>query len=184
VNATNIGIEALRKDRYVLGGAALVLLILGMTGWMLFGDGGDSDRPGTGTRYTHMHCSECGDEVPYTAAVARKPCVSCGKGTYLPTVGSVQETGGLGSPGAKIVFVLLLAAFLIQGLAFLGVWRLRVLRKSVEEVQNRKLVCRCPFCQRKLGYRASRIGSGIVCSQCKTAFTLPEGEEMEPQEAW
>jgi len=174
--------RAVLQDNVFRTAAVLVLLGLAITAWVLFpGDGFPSSK--TAPRYTHMHCPECGDEVPYTPTLVKKQCVSCGKGTYTPTVGPVTEGRGGGSQGAKLFTFLLLGAFLLQGLAFLAVWRLRALRQAAERTQNRMLICRCPFCKRKLGYPAAKVGTGIICTLCKTAFTLPAADQAEPQKA-
>jgi hypothetical protein len=174
VNTTTVDARAVLKDRMVLAGAALVLATLGTSGWLLFG----ADFGENAVRFTHMHCSECRDEVAFDGRKVGTTCVSCGQGTYTATAGSILDGGEALSAGGKALVFLLVAAVLLQGLVYLGVIRLRALRRAEEEARNQMLVCRCPFCQRKIGYAAVRIGSGVVCSRCKTAFSLPSAEEV------
>jgi Zn finger protein HypA/HybF involved in hydrogenase expression len=182
VEANKVDARALLRDKVVLAGTALVLSALVVAAWFLFAGSGLFEKNKDGPRYTHMHCPECWDESTLTPALVGKVCPSCNKGKYTPTVGSVLEGGGSLTPAAKVVIFLLLTALLLQGLAFLVVQRLRALRRAAAEVVNRKLVCRCPYCKRKLAYPVARVGSGAVCSQCKTGFTLPGADQAEPLE--
>ena len=110
------------EDRIVLAGAALVLMVLGGMTWLLFADylfpKADAEL-----HYTHMHCPECGEEIPYNTALEGEPCVACQKGNYLPTVGPFQEGKKKASLGTRLVIFFLFAGLLGEGLAFLSIWR-------------------------------------------------------------
>jgi len=176
VSPWKIETPGLFQDRWVLAGTAVVLPALVFSAWLLFGDnGGGENEPAK--RFTHLHCSVCREEVPYNPRLDGQTCGSCESGIYLPTVGSIQDDDDTLSPGARVVVFLLIAAVLLQGLAYVTVVRLRARRRAAAEVRNRMVVCHCPFCQRKIGYRATQAGSGVICSRCKTAFALPPVEE-------
>jgi hypothetical protein len=171
VNGRETHAAAVLADKFVLAGAALVLSVVGAMAWALFGNGAWPGESSAGPRYTHMHCPECGDEAPYSPAVVGKRCVSCSKGTYEPTFGSVREGGGVGRRGKVIPFVLV-SAVLVQGLALLAAHRLRLRRQAAHRAGSR-LLCICPFCRRKHAYAAARAGHAAVCARCKKVFTLP-----------
>ena len=178
-NLTRPEAGALLRDKLVLATTGSVLAVLLVLGWLLFGDilSGDKKR----TTFTHMHCPVCKEEHAFNAKLAGKPCTNCETGgTLTPTVGSIAD-GVPVSTGAKVIVYLLLAAFLVECVAYVSVRRLRALRAAEEEIRNRMVVCSCPFCQRKVGYRAPKAGTGFVCSRCKTAFRLPapEGEPVQ-----
>ena len=169
------------EDRIVLAGAALVLMVLGGMTWLLFADylfpKADAEL-----HYTHMHCPECGEEIPYNTALEGEPCVACQKGNYLPTVGPFQEGKKKASLGTRLVIFFLFAGLLGEGLAFLSIWRLGRLRQDAAKAESRLLICCCPYCRRKLGYPISQVGTGVRCSRCKTAFLLPPAYQAEPGE--
>jgi hypothetical protein len=160
------------RDRLVVASGVSVVLLLGLSGWLLFGGRGASGNEPE-KHFTHMHCSACKEETAYDARAAGQTCATCGAGTYVPTVGTMDEAEESVSTTGKAWMYLLLAAVLLQGFGYLAVSRWRGLRRAAEEFHNRMLVCRCPFCERKIGYRAPRAGEGVVCPRCKTAFALP-----------
>ncbi|HWY88886.1 MAG TPA: hypothetical protein VNX28_19390 [Gemmataceae bacterium] len=165
------GAEGVFKDRFVIAGTGMVLTALGISGWLLFGGTGSGDNKSSG--FTHMHCSVCGEEIPYIAKLAGNTCAVCDSGgTYTPTVGPIKDETSAPSTGAKLMCFLLVAVVLLQGLAYLGVLRFRTLRKASMEARNRLLICRCPYCGRKVGFPAGKAGSGGLCPRCKTAFVL------------
>jgi hypothetical protein len=172
--------QKLRQDRLILLGGGLCLLFLGEYGWATFGD--ILFRPKEKPAYTHLHCSECLDENRYSPVLEGSPCPVCGeaKAKLIPTVGSLAE-GGF-TPGTagwgKIVAFLVVTVVLGQLMVFLCLWRLRFLERQARVAQNRMLNCRCPFCNRKLGYPVRKAGHGVVCQFCKTAFLLPNEDEV------
>ena len=134
--------------------------------------------------YTFMHCPECGLEMSYNPKLDGKTCPHCGpQGPVLvPTVG---PAGGVDSDPAsnargRIIAVLVVGLVVVQGAAYAWVLRRRALKKAAAAAQQRVLTCLCPFCQRKVGYTAKKIGTGVLCPRCKTAFTLPaDGTPVE-----
>lgn len=176
---THLSARMLLQDRLVVASAAVVTIILTLSAWLLFGGTGAAGENEPEKRFTHMHCSACQEEIAYDARGAGQTCATCGAGTYVPTVGSMQDgEESVGFTG-KVWMYLLLAAVLLQALAYLTVSRWRGMRRAAEEFRNRLLVCRCPFCQRRIGYPAPRAGVGVVCPRCRTAFVLPA-----PATAW
>ncbi len=171
MNRTSALARVFHKDKIVRAGAGFALAALTATGWLLFAGSGDSENNG----YTHMHCPVCEEEVPYSARLAGSECPSCGTGAvYVATRGSLRE-GTIGpSTGAKILVFLVVSVVLGQGLALLACQRSRVLHEREEEARNRLHVCRCPNCQRKIGFRAAQVGTAGVCLRCKTAFVFEE----------
>ncbi len=157
----------------------MVLVILSVTGWVLFA----GSWVGTEAVYTHMHCPVCEDEVIYSARMASSECPICKGGAYVPTIGSVREgTIGPGT-GGKIFIFLVIAVVAVQGLVYLVFQRSKIMRQTEQETRNKLLVCRCPYCQRKIGFRASKAGTGGVCPRCKTAFIYSSQAEAEAEEA-
>jgi hypothetical protein len=156
----------LLRDKIVLAGASLVLIALAVTGWVLWG--------GTGSHgnYTHIHCSACAEEFPYRATLAGNKCPVCGNGVYVPTTGSIKD--GAAEGGAKTAVFLVLVLVLVQALAYVAAVRLRALRQAATAALNQLLICRCPYCGRKIGFPASKNGVGGICPRCKTAFTFVE----------
>jgi Zn finger protein HypA/HybF involved in hydrogenase expression len=164
---------AVFQDKVLLGATGLVLLILAGAGWSLFG--GQAKYVDGQPVYTHMHCSTCLEEMPYVARLAGTDCPACGQGAvYVPTFGSVKEGSASGPLGARIVVFFVLAAVLVQGLIYLAARRIRSLGEAQEKIRLELLICRCPYCQRKIGYPAFKAGNGGVCPRCKTGFTFPE----------
>jgi hypothetical protein len=133
-----IDARAVLKDKIVLAGAAMVFSVLGGAGWVLFGDSSSSDEMKAGQRYTHLHCPACRYEIDCNPAKVSKTCESCEKNTYTPTNGSTPG-GGVGR-WSRLVLYLLFATLLLQGLAFLSVHRLRVLRQAAHKAGSRRLL--------------------------------------------
>ena len=161
--------DAIRNDTIVRCAAATVLAILAGVGWLLFSqDLGSADLP-----YTHMHCPACLEECPYSARLAGTECPNCANGAkYVPTVGSIADGSSGPGLGGKIVIFVMLTLVLVPSFALVAVHRIKALREKEEEECNRILVCHCPYCQRKIGFRVRDTGSGRVCPRCKTAFVL------------
>jgi hypothetical protein len=174
---TAVDARMLLKDRLVIGSGALVVLFLGLAAWQLFG-GSDAEADNDpGKHFTHMHCSACKEEMAYDPRGVGQTCAMCGAGVYVATVSSLEDQEESLSVTGRIWVYLLFAAVLLQALAYITVAHWRRLRRAADEFLNRLLVCRCPFCQRKIGYRAPRVGAGVVCPRCKTAFELPAAED-------
>jgi hypothetical protein len=157
-DSTLADMRGIFKDRTVLVAAALVLAALAATAWLLFGGAEEA-----AASYTHMHCSACQEEFPYIARLAGSHCAICENGTYTPTVGSVKDGAGAIGAAARVVVFVLVAAVLLQGLAYLAVVRSRALREEKAAARQRTLLCRCPYCRRKIGFPASKEGAGGVC---------------------
>ncbi len=159
------------KDKVVCTATGLVLAVLAVTGWIMFGSTvfGDKGSPG----YTHMHCTDCEEEMPYSPKLAGTRCTSCDNGSlYMPTVGSIKDGGAVAGNVAKMAVFGLLALVLLQGLVYLTVLRSKTLHESQEKARHQMLICRCPYCRRKIGYPATKAGTGGICPRCKTAFVF------------
>jgi hypothetical protein len=176
---TPVDARMLLKDRLVVASAALLVLLLGLSAWVLFGGSVSGEESGSARRFTHMHCSACREEMAYDPKGVGQTCGTCGGGVYVATVGSLDDQDNSLSSTGKVWVFLLLAAVLLQAAAYVTVARWRRLRHAAEEFHNRILVCRCPFCRRKIGYRAPQAGAGVVCPRCKTAFALPAVEDSD-----
>ncbi len=137
-----------------------------------------------GKKLTHLHCPECLLEMTYLAAKDGQPCPQCGGSgpKLVATVGPYKERNG---PAGQVSIVgkTLVAALvaLVFDLVLLYGWSMymRARRRAAEEAINMPLICHCPFCSRKIGYPARKIGAGAVCPRCKTAFMLPQGVVLE-----
>jgi len=131
--------------------------------------------------YTHMHCPECHMEMAYTKAFEGKKCPQCGADgpTLVPTVGKRIE-GKTVSPTATAIAASTIALVIVQGGLYAWILFAAARRRAREAVKEAPLVCRCPFCNRKIGYSPKRVGECATCPRCKTAFLLPtEGIEVE-----
>jgi DNA-directed RNA polymerase subunit RPC12/RpoP len=157
-----------------------VFLLSGLA-WLLFGS---SARYVDGQPvYTHMHCPICQEELPYVKRLDGTECPECGQGAvYVPTFGSIKEGTAAGPLAARIVVFVVVAAVLIQGLAFLAMRRDRLQRQAEEKRRCQLLICLCPHCQRKIGYPAFKAGTGAACPRCKTAFFLAAQVDAEVEE--
>lgn len=178
---TAMSVSIFLKDRALLAGTALALAVLSAIGWFAFADGEPDDKKSAKQRYAYMHCSRCEDEVPFTAAGDGKTCERCGKGTYTPTATSIKKGAGSERRGTgKIALLAMLALLVLQGWAYLYVVRARAHRKAIEVEEKRTLINACPYCGRKVQFPIARLGTGIICAQCKTGFML---SAVEPTEA-
>jgi hypothetical protein len=159
----------------VLGALTFVLLFVGMFWWLRAPDASATD----GKPLSHMHCPECMLEVPFSHGMEGRKCPHCGSAgpKMIATVGPhKQGTGnergptafGTGIAAATITLVL------VQGWLYGMILYSRSRRLAREAQQQQPLVCRCPFCSRKIGYLPRKVGSATVCARCKTTFTLPE----------
>jgi ribosomal protein L37AE/L43A len=169
-------------DKITLATTTLCLACLAASGWFVFeaGKGGNEPRP---RRYTHMHCPACGEEVAYTASRAAGRCEACVLAPpYVPTVGSVKAGAGGGVWVRGIAFIAV-ATIVLEGLAYFYVLRARALNNAEERKRNQRLICACPFCSRKISYPIARAGTGVLCSGCKTAFSLAGVGEAEVEAA-
>jgi hypothetical protein len=179
-------LKLLARDKQAIAAALVCMLACGIVAWSMFGGGGGGvgkDGKKKKIVYMFMHCPECLDEMPYNTNL--KTCNNCEAGAALvPTERSIRDEGPQMSARGKLVVLLVVIAVLGQATAFFLVYRYRLLKRLEEAYKNRVLVCRCPFCKRKLGYNAQKIGSGVTCPRCKTAFVLPKPvEEEEPDPA-
>jgi uncharacterized paraquat-inducible protein A len=166
-DTTGVGASVILNDRLSLSAGAMVLAVLAGAAWALFGGASEETE-----RYTHMHCSACQEEFPYVARLAGARCAVCEKGIYIATVGSVTDNAGAIGAGPKMAVFALIAAVLVQGWVYLAVVRGKALRQERAAARRRTLVCRCPYCRRKIGFPASQEGAGGVCPRCKTAFVF------------
>ena len=167
--------DVFRKDGIVRAGTGVMLVFLAITGWVLFAGSWD----GKETAYTHMHCPVCEEEVVYSARMVGSECPNCSNGTgYVPSVGSLRDGTMELSTWAKMIVFLFVALVLVQFLAFLIFQRYKVLHLREEKARNEVLICHCPYCQRKIGFRIAKAGTGGVCPRCKTAFifTIQEAQ--------
>ena len=132
---------------------------------------------GSRKAYTHLHCPDCGLQTIYQATKEGAPCPQCGPGSSMvPTVGSWHGHSGGDVGLAGKVMVAVFGALLASMAALYGwILRERARRREEQETQNQMHVCLCPFCSRRIGYPANKIGSGALCPRCKTGFALPEG---------
>src|SRR5438874_2241450 len=69
---------------------------------------------------THMHCPECGFEVPYVETQVDKPCIHCGPSVpkLVATVGpkkNGQEPAGVGLVGTLLAALVLALAVTTTG---------------------------------------------------------------------
>jgi Zn finger protein HypA/HybF involved in hydrogenase expression len=157
----------------VLAALTLVATGVGMFWWVR---GSSGSALGSAPPYTHMHCPECFLELPYNAVNSFKPCPHCGSSgpKMVPTVGRRGEelTGGVGVVGRWLAGATITLVVVQAGLyAWLVYARWR--RVAAEEASKQPLVCRCPFCNRKIGYPPNKVGAGTICPRCKTSFMLP-----------
>ena len=131
-----------------------------------------------------MHCPACGEELPYIASKAGKPCEGCVSAPpYVPTIGSVKDKADR-SVWLRGIAFLAVATIVLEGLVYFFVLRSRALKKAEERERNRRLICPCPFCHRKISYPIGKAGTGVLCSGCKTAFSLASVEDAEVEAAW
>jgi hypothetical protein len=157
--------------------ASCLVFLLAFAWWR-----GGFGAGGKGKAYTHLHCPECFLEMIYDAGKDGKTCPHCGATgpKMVATVGpwAGRESAG-GGPFGNIVaiFIVMLAVGLVSAYAWILSAQAR--RKKQEEVALRPIICHCPFCERKIGYSRTKIGTTAVCPRCKTAFTLPEGDLIE-----
>src|SRR4051794_2781098 len=107
----------LLRDGITLATTALCLACLAASAWFVFGGGAAGNEP-WGKRFTHMHCPACGEEVPYAASKAGRPCESCVlPPPYVPTIGSVKGGGGKSVWVNGIAF-LAVVTIVLEGLAY------------------------------------------------------------------
>ena len=162
--------------------ASAVFLFLALTA-LLFWLQRDSGSSTQGKKLTHMHCPECLLEMAYIADKEGQPCPQCGGSgpKLVATVGPYKDRHlHQVSVTGKILVAALVSLVVALGLAYGWVIYARMRRRAAEEAFNQPLICHCPFCSRKIGYPPRKIGQGIVCPRCKTAFTLPpEGAVLE-----
>ena len=157
--------------------SGMFLLFLGVLGggW----------RSGKASAYTHMHCAECSLEITYNSALEGKSCPQCGVAgpKMISTVGPISDkanvpSGGLWSLGNIFAATVLALAATTSSFYAWFVWA-GVRCRAADKAQNQIMVCPCPICSRKIGYPTRDIGKTGLCSRCKTAFVLPEGERVE-----
>lgn len=140
---------------------------------------GALDESAEGASLTHMHCPKCRLEMLFDATLQGKPCPRCGPtGPQLTATagprGSQVATVG---PVGKALVALLVLLILSEALIYVFVLYQRSRRAAVDQEGSLLLVCKCPFCTRRIGYVATMIGTGACCPRCKTAFVLPQGSD-------
>jgi ribosomal protein L37AE/L43A len=158
----------------VLAALTFALIFVGMFWWLR----GPERTNKESAALTHIHCPDCLLETAFSKGMENRGCPHCGPSgpKMIATVGPHKEGAG-NEPGGSVIGTGLAAAtitlVLVQG-GLYG-WILYALsqRRAREAIQNQPLVCRCPFCSRKIGYLPRKIGSATVCARCKTTFTLP-----------
>ena len=95
----------------------------------------------------------------------------------VPTVGPYKESFGADrgttATGAGLAAATI-ALVLVQACLYGWILFARARHRALESLKSQPLVCRCPFCSRKIGYLPRKIGTATKCARCKTAFTLPE----------
>jgi hypothetical protein len=89
------------------------------------------------------------------------------------TAASQESSREISLAGKGLVFGVV-TVVLLQAMAYLWFMHLRARRQQEEDSKLKIMVCRCPFCNRKIGYAVVKIGTGAMCPRCKTAFILPE----------
>lgn len=168
------------------GVCTVLLLVVGAVWWVRT----NNNASDAAEAYTHMHCPDCALQVKYQLALENRPCPQCGPAgaRMIPTVGP-QGTGsdaaaGRMSTSGQALAVVTVALVLVQAGAYGWLLYARACRIAAEAARKRPMVCRCPFCSRKIGYAQTKIGAGTLCPRCKTAFTLPAdglvSEECDP----
>lgn len=170
----------LASDRLFLAAVLLCTSALGLSAWYLFGrDKADLKPPSS--RFTHVHCPTCGFEMLYTTGLEGTPCTECEAETpMVATIGSYREADAKSTRFWSRIFVLgVIAGVLIPSLILFASTRLRALKRAADEEEHRLVIWYCPFCQGKISYPISKAGSGVICSRCKTAFTLAPLEAAE-----
>lgn len=155
---------------------ATLLLVIALGVWW-------RANPRKSAAFTHMHCPHCFLEIIYDAGKDGQPCPHCGPSgpKLIATAGAAAEREAGASPIASLVvtvFVMVAAGLVVTYLYLL----ILQARRAAEEAASRKpRVCRCPFCERKIGYAVTKVGTAAICPRCKTAFTLPEGVLVEEE---
>jgi cbb3-type cytochrome oxidase subunit 3 len=169
-----------------LGLLTFLLVFAGLFWWLRGPEGSGSDKGGKA--FTHTHCPDCQLEVPFSKGMENRSCPHCGSSgpKMIATVGPYKE-GGASDRGSSGIGTGLAAATIALVLVQAGIygWILydRSRRRAQEAEQLQPLVCRCPFCSRKIGYLPRKIGSPTICARCKTSFTLPEVGIAQEEEA-
>jgi hypothetical protein len=159
----------------VLGVLTFALVFVGMFWWLR----GPGTAKQEGRLLTHTHCPDCFLEVPFSAGMEDRKCPHCGPSgpKMIATAGPHKldsgNAGGNTAVGTGLAAATI-ALVLVQAWLYGMILYSRSRRLSLEAQQNQPLVCRCPFCSRKIGYLPRKIGSATLCARCKTTFTLPE----------
>jgi len=176
--ATSLSTKSVLADSIVTAATVVLFLSLGVAFWALFvrtkaPTGPPKPKP---TSFTHLHCPACGDEIPYVPDKAKSNCSECKAAPlYVATIGTyrIAETSKWGKPIALSVICLVL----IPAYIYLLIRRMRVLRRRADEAIHQRMRMPCPFCKRKVKFPPSALGTGHICSACKTAFVLEEVPE-------
>ena len=175
------GAEGVHKDRIVIAGTGLVVAALGITGWVLFGGTGSGDNKSSG--FTHMHCSVCGEEIPYIAKLAGNSCAVCDSGgTYTPTVGSIKDETSAPSTGAKLVCFLLVALVLVQGQTYRACCGTSEALHDIDGGPQQAVDLPLPLlrAQSRLPGRQSRQWRTLPCTKRRLSLSLREEDEGKP----
>jgi hypothetical protein len=156
------------------------LIFVGMFWWLRPTPAAEKE----GKLLTHMHCPDCFLELPFSKGMENRSCPHCGpSGPKMIATAGPRATAEKARPGPGVVGSALAAAtialVLVQACLYGMILLTRSRRHARESQQAEPLVCRCPFCSRKIGYPPQKVGSPTVCARCKTVFELPAMEVVK-----
>jgi len=169
----------LHMDRKLIAILVVGAIVMGVTVWRFH-----AARPPELAKEDRkfMHCSKCGQEMPYEVRRFEQDCVFCSeKGPLVATKESLKKTGLPPSPFVQMIPALLIEVTLLAGAVY---WYASRRKKILPEEEE--LIFECGGCRRKLGYKVSKIGQMGQCPRCKRRFIFPEmaPEENEPPSPW
>jgi hypothetical protein len=150
----------------------LSLAGLGAAGWFFF-RGDEPAKPGQPSA-KYLVCPRCGLEVSYSKDLEGKQCPQCGK--QGPPLRASQTAGGARAavpPAGKRLAGFIVGLVALQVFAYVVITRVRASRQAAQARLRAGLVCRCPYCNRKIRFPVRLAGQGFVCPRCRTGFVLP-----------